>query len=258
MIGQLAIHLACMVFIARLAKANMTEEELQEIIQFEKDRNKKIDNMEESAFDEWNWFLSVPFKNNLLNTVCWLVETTQQVSVLFVNYKGRPWMKGLLENQPLFLALCACFGLVVVCAWGLSSWLNSILNLVVVPAELRMQVLCAITVSLCGTFVWDRFMVFLFAPHIFKCYREEVMATTLNDFMPLLQTMGLVFGAVLLLGSGSPVLWIMCFFGYRKWQGAKQQAQQAQQTEAGQQGQQQSTTHSGSSTAKKKGGQRRQ
>ena len=27
-----------------------------------------------------------------------MLET--QVSVIFVNYKGRPWMKGLLENQP--------------------------------------------------------------------------------------------------------------------------------------------------------------
>jgi len=235
-IGQLAIHLGCMVFIASLAKANMTEGELQDIIQFEKDRNKKIDNMDESAFDDWNWFLSVPFKTNLLNTVCWLVETTQQVSVLFVNYKGRPWMKGLLENQPLFLALCSCFGLVVVCAWGFSPWLNNMLNLVVIPAGLRTQVVISITVSLCGTFVWDRLMVFIFAPYIFKCYKDEVMATTLNDFMPLLQTVGLVSGAVILLGSGSPVLWIMCFFGYRKWQGANR-AQQAQQVQ-GAQGQQ--------------------
>jgi hypothetical protein len=47
----------------------------------------------------------VKFRPNLLNTMVWLVETAQQISVFFVNYKGRPWMKGLLENQPLFISM---------------------------------------------------------------------------------------------------------------------------------------------------------
>merc|ERR1711957_453826 len=96
MLGQLAIHLACMVYIAHLAKEIMGPEALQEIIDFEKERDKKIAGMDEEQMSEWNWFMSVPFKNNLLNTCCWLMETAQQVSVIFVNYKGRPWMQGML------------------------------------------------------------------------------------------------------------------------------------------------------------------
>ena len=44
-------------------------------------------------------------KPNMLNTVIWLVETAQQVSVMLVNYKGRPWMKGATENPGLLYSL---------------------------------------------------------------------------------------------------------------------------------------------------------
>eukprot|EP00435_Cladocopium_sp_Y103_P051564 s825_g16.t1 len=189
MLGQLAIHLFCM------------------------ERNKRIEAMTEEEMSEWNWFSSVPFKNNLLNTCCWLVETAQQVSVIFVNYKGRPWMKGLLENQPLFLSLFVCIGMVAVCAWGVVPFLtparkrcykgpigsrvndvsrsqlrNSTLNLEVVPEELRMKVIWTLLASLVGTFIWDRLMVALCAPHIMAAQLEEAKATTWKDFLPLLQT----------------------------------------------------------------------
>merc|ERR1719171_41569 len=47
LMGQLAIHLGCMVYIASLAKDIMGPEKVKEIIEFEKERNKKIDNMDE-------------------------------------------------------------------------------------------------------------------------------------------------------------------------------------------------------------------
>ena len=39
---------------------------------------------------------STPFLPNLMNSTVFLVETAQIIAVLFVNYKGRPWMNGLL------------------------------------------------------------------------------------------------------------------------------------------------------------------
>merc|ERR1711953_460850 len=122
-----------MVYIASVAKDIMGEAAVQEIIEFEKERNKHIDGMDEDAFNDWTWFMSDPFKTNLLNTCCWLVETSQQIAVIFVNYKGRPWMKGMLENQPLFLSIFICIIMVGICAWGAIPWLNDILNLVVMP-----------------------------------------------------------------------------------------------------------------------------
>merc|ERR1711907_297578 len=150
--------------------------------------------MDEEAMSEWNWFMSVPFKPNLLNTCCWLVETSQQISVIFVNYKGRPWMKGILENQPLFLSLFLCIALVAVCAWGAFPYLNEILNLEVVPEDLRPKVMATLFVSLIGSFLWDRLCVYLFAPHIWSTIVESATNLKPVDFLPLLKTVGYVAG----------------------------------------------------------------
>merc|ERR550525_1865175 len=52
MLGQLAIHLGCMVYIASLAKEVMGPEKVKEIVEFEKERNKRIDSMDEEAFND--------------------------------------------------------------------------------------------------------------------------------------------------------------------------------------------------------------
>eukprot|EP00959_Pyramimonas_sp_CCMP1952_P465671 9488730-Pyramimonas_sp.AAC.1 len=69
-----------MVYMAELARNAMGEEAVQAVIEFEKERDKKIESLDEEAMSQWNWFLSVPFKTNLLNTCCWLIQTSQQVS----------------------------------------------------------------------------------------------------------------------------------------------------------------------------------
>lgn len=58
-----------------------------------------------------------PFMPNLMNTTIFLVETAQIVSVLFVNYKGRPFMKGMLENHALFWSLFLCIAGITFAAW---------------------------------------------------------------------------------------------------------------------------------------------
>jgi len=222
MLGQLAIHLICMVYMASWAKDVMGDDKVKEIIEFEKERNKQIDNLGEEAFQEWNWFMSVPFKPNLLNTCCWLVETSQQISVIFVNYKGRPWMKGLLENQPLFLSLFLCITMVAICAWGAFPQLNQLLNLEVVPEDLRWQVMTTLAVSLVGTFCWDRLMVAIFAPHIFAVMIDEAKAVTLADFMPILKTVGYVVGGGIFLFAGNPILWGVAYMMWRNYKQAQQ------------------------------------
>jgi len=227
MLGQLLIHLACMVYIAGLAKDIMGPEALKEIIDFEKKRNEQIDNMDEDAFNEWNWFMSVPFKTNLLNTCCWLMETSQQIAVIFVNYKGRPWMKGMLENQPLFLSLFLCVVMVGICAWGAIPYLNHVLNLEVVPEELRYQVMGALMVSLIGIFAWDRLMVCIFAPHIWQVMKDEVKATRLSHLMPIFMTVGYIAGGAIILLAGNPILWGLAFMLYRNYKKGKEQTSQA-------------------------------
>lgn len=224
MLGQLLIHLGCMVYIAQLAKDVMGEAAIKEIVEFEKERNKHIDGMDEEAFNDWTWFMSVPFKSNLLNTCCWLVETSQQISVIFVNYKGRPWMKGLLENQPLFLSLFLCIAMVAVCAWGVVPYLNQVLNLVVVPEELRMQVMGTLFVSLIGSFLWDRLMVAVFAPHIFKATIDEAKSVKFADFVPILKTVGYIAGGGLVLLAGNPILLGLGFLLWRNYKKSQEPA----------------------------------
>jgi len=226
--GQMLIHIVCMWYIAEWAKSTMTQEELDAILQFEKDRNKKINAMDEEQLSDVWWFLSVPFKENLLNTVCWLIQCAQQVSVLLVNYKGYPWMKGFLENQPLFLSLFCTVIMVAVCAWGTFPWLNSILNLVVVPTELRVPLIVMLMVSLAGAFIWDRLMLCIFAPHIFKVIKEAAVNTRPVHFFPMLKTVGYILAGLTILGLGNPLLWIIAIWfyrDYRKKQAAKVEAE---------------------------------
>merc|ERR1719506_2195615 len=226
MIGQLAIHLGVMVYISSLARDIMGEEKVKEIIEFEKERDKQIEGLDEEAFNAWDWFLNVPFKPNLLNTCCWLVESSQQIAVILVNYKGRPWMKGVLENQPLFLSLFACIALVTVCAWGVIPYLNNILNLETIPEDLRPKVMACVFISLVGSFSWDRLMTAIFAPQIFAVQLEEVKSIEFKDFKPLLQTVFYIVGGLMFLGMGNPILWGLAFMGYRQFKKPQQQQQQ--------------------------------
>jgi magnesium-transporting ATPase (P-type) len=48
------------------------------------------------------------FTPNLINTVVFLVQTMQQVSVLMVNYKGRPFQPSLTESKGVCVCVCVC------------------------------------------------------------------------------------------------------------------------------------------------------
>jgi len=193
----------------------MGEEKLAEVLKFEKERQSMIDSMEEEAFEDTWWFTKVPFKPNLLNTMVWLVEVSQQISVLFVNYKGRPWMKGMLENQALFLSLFACIGLVWVTASNAVPFVNEQLKLEVVPYEPRAKMMACLGMSLFGALIWDRLMHFIFAREIFNVMLENIYTTTFEDFRPVLKTVAYVGGALLVLGSGNILTAISCFYLYK-------------------------------------------
>ena len=76
----------------------MGDAELKEVLRLQRQADKLYDAGDEEA-------ASKAHKPNLLNTIIWLVETAQQVSVMLVNYKGRPWMKGATENPGLLYPL---------------------------------------------------------------------------------------------------------------------------------------------------------
>merc|ERR1712083_725792 len=132
-----------------------------------------------------------------------------------------------MGNQALFLSLFACIALVAVCASGTIPYLNETLNLEIVPEGLRWQVMGALFVSLVGSFLWDRLMVFIFARHIFDATLQEAKSTKFSDVMPILQTVGYIVGGLLVLSTGNLIflgIAYMMYRNYKKGQADKESA----------------------------------
>mmetsp|Transcript_44325 Transcript_44325/g.73934 ORF Transcript_44325/g.73934 Transcript_44325/m.73934 type:complete len:1591 (+) Transcript_44325:133-4905(+) len=227
MLGQAAIHLACMSYAVTLATTTMGEEKLREVVEFHKRDDEAeaalLAAQEEggaAAEEDWDfWSMwEKPFLPNLMNTVIFLVETSQIIAILFVNYKGRPWMNGLMENHSLFLSIFLCVTLVATCAWGYFPQLNTLIHLEPFPDDhFRWQVMGLVGASLVGTFLWDRIIVAIFARPIFQAMIDSAKSTRLKDLRPLVMTVFKVVGGVLLLGSGNILLWIGAFYAYRRF-----------------------------------------
>ena len=153
----------------------MGPELLREVKEFHKkhknwgDGDEPPPDEEEDPLAMFKSLWSTPFMPNLLNSTVFLVETSQMVAVLFVNYKGRPWMKGLLENTALFLSVFLSIAGLVVCAWAIVPQGNVAIHLADFPDDaFRYRVLFLVLMSLFGSFVWDRICTALFARDIFK------------------------------------------------------------------------------------------
>jgi len=240
MIGQAAIHLSCMVYAVRMATETMGPVALKEVVDFHKTQKMirlgqlckdgtpsfnttaagcaHIPGIDEDDWMAWAMSMwNVPFLPNLLNTVIWLVETSQMCAVTFVNYKGRPWMKGIMENHALFLSSFLCIALVAVCAWELMPQMNSLIHLHPFPDdEFRWKVMGLVFMSLGGTFIWDRLCIFFFAPEIWRSMILNAQETTLEDILSVLRTLGKVTVGLLVYLSGNPLIWIGAFWYYRK------------------------------------------
>jgi len=145
LLGQFVIHLACMIYSVNLAKSYLPPD-----------------------------FELIPqghgkFTPNLINSVVFLVQTMQQVSVLMVNYKGRPFQPGLTESRALLNALGMCGLGLLVCAFEVVPAFNKGIGMVPLPSpQLRTTVLGILLIDSIGTFTWDRVCVRLFAPDIHK------------------------------------------------------------------------------------------
>eukprot|EP00667_Euglena_gracilis_P000330 EG_transcript_331 len=217
-LGQAAIHVGCMTYAVSMATTAMGPAKLQEVLDFHKKMKAGLkENGEEMETMEMLMSLwSAPFKPNLLNTVVFLVETAQMVAVLLVNYKGRPWMKGILENHPLFLSLFICVAGVAACAWAVVPEFNALIHLDEFPDDhFRWTVMALVAISLVGTFLWDRLVTAFFSPVIFKAMLDEARSTTVLDVLPAFKTAGKVAVGLVVVGCGNPLVWIVAFLWWR-------------------------------------------
>jgi cation-transporting ATPase 13A1 len=218
-----------MTYAVRMATDAMGEAKLQEVLDFHKKMKAGLtEDGDEMDTMQQLWSLwSAPFKPNLLNTVVFLVETAQMIAVLLVNYKGRPWMKGILENHPLFLSLFLCVAGVAGCAWGIVPQFNSLIHLDEFPSdEFRWTVMALVGISLVGTFLWDRIVTAIFAPVIFKAMLDEARATTLKDCFPAFKTAGKIALGLFVFTSGNPIVWIGAFMWWRRSRNAAAKKQE--------------------------------
>merc|ERR550532_3520965 len=218
MLGQAAIHLACMVMAVRMARSAMedgsaqreagwTGPSLKDVSEFWRRERLKRRGLIEKEETEQDWMTMVleqwtqPFLPNLMNTVVFLVETAQTVAILFVNYKGQPWMKGVVENRALFLSVFVVAGSVAAAAWELSPELNALIHLSPFPSdEFRWGIMALVAITLVGTFIWDRLCVALFAPEIFGAMVQSTKQTTFKrDVFPIFVTAGKVIGVLFIL-----------------------------------------------------------
>ena len=208
-LGQAAIHILCMSYAVSLATDAMGDEKLAEVTEFfRKAKAKEVDASELAGCGEddilcqFQAYWMAPFLPNLLNTTVFLVETSQMISVFFANYKGRPWMKGMLENHALFLSVFLCIGGVVVASWEMVPQLNELIQLAPFPDDVfRYKVVLLVVATIFGTFLWDRLCVLLFAPRVAKAMASEASKTQLSDLAPIGMTLLKVAGGVFLLGT---------------------------------------------------------
>ncbi len=278
-VGQACIHVFCMWYAVRMATEAMGEDKLAEVKAFFKqvrlgETEDLVDEEEEDAIAAMMSMWSKPFLPNLLNTVVFLVETSQIIAVMFVNYKGaclrghavvfffflimlpllfflshslltlasshlftrlclpfcfrragRPWMKGLLENTFLFLAVFLCIAFVAFCAWEISPEFNKLMHMHAFPDdEFRFTVIGLCLAAVFGTFCVDRICVLVFSREVGGAMLEEAAKTTPMDFLPVFSTLGKVIGGFILVGTGNPLVWIGCAYWWWRRRSAAQKA----------------------------------
>uniref|UniRef100_A0A0G4HKL1 Uncharacterized protein n=1 Tax=Chromera velia CCMP2878 TaxID=1169474 RepID=A0A0G4HKL1_9ALVE len=233
-LGQAAIHLITMVSAVRMATDAMGPALLAEVKEF--NRKVKMGTLtNETAPGEETDYMAMmlnlwqqPFMPNLMNSAVFLVETAQMFAVLFVNYKGRPWMSGTLENRPLFISCAASVAGVCLCAWEVFPWLNELLHLKPFPTdEFRFKILGLVLASLFGTLIWDRICIRIFSPRVFNAMWDELVSTRPKDFVPIFNLIASALGVLAVLASNNPIVMIGAFMIYRNWRKAQNDAEAA-------------------------------
>ena len=158
-LGQFALHLGTMYWLVQESKKFLPE-----------DYKPDLDGL---------------FKQNLINSVVFLVTAVQQVSVFVVNLKGPPYMGGLGQNYPLLYSLVTTFLGVFMCASEMVPQVNKWLQLEPFPnTTFRNMVIMMLAIDVFGAYMWDRLMLGLFAYPVLKA---SIKATTREEMIMIIR-----------------------------------------------------------------------
>ena len=127
-------------------------------------------------------------------------------------------MSGFTENHAMFLSLIMCVTGVACCSWEIFPYFNNLLQLEPFPSdEIRWTVMTLVAISLLGSFLWDRLIVYIFAKDIFKIMWKEMLSIRPHDLLPIGINIGKVLGGLLIFGSGNPLIWVGAWMMWKKY-----------------------------------------
>ncbi|EGD75693.1 hypothetical protein PTSG_07811 [Salpingoeca rosetta] len=179
LLGQFAIHLGCMMYVVSMAKPHLP--------------------------DNWEPSITGKFEPNLINSVVFLAECVQQVSVFVVNYKGQPFMTSITKNSFLLYSLAFCGAGAFLCASNFFPEFNKLLQLVEYPSEGFRKTLSFVLIgNVVGTIVWDRLMHLIFAPTILFAGFKSI---TKEDVRKTIKMLLVVGGIMYMIASADPEVW---------------------------------------------------
>lgn len=169
LLGQFALHLGTMIFTNNLGRAYIDPDAPEQI-------------------------RGGDFVPNIMSTVIFLVNGVQTVSVCAVNYKGRPFMKGMADNPGLLYSLGASFIGVFMAATEVMPLFNKTLEIVPLPDKVfTYKLLGCLALDVIVAFLWDQLCLLIFAPHILKA---SIQAMTIKDVKSMVKMSVIVFIAI--------------------------------------------------------------
>jgi cation-transporting ATPase 13A1 len=112
------------------------------------------------------------FSPSTLNTVVFLVCNVQSSAVFLVNYKGKPFMRGLARNTALQYSVGLTLAGTALLATEVVPAANTYLGLVPLGA-LRKRLLAAVAIDMLGAFAVDRLVLLVLAPELLRAQLED-------------------------------------------------------------------------------------
>eukprot|EP01080_Neovahlkampfia_damariscottae_P004151 gene4151-7461_t len=135
-LGQFILNLICLIYLSNLAKTFIP-----------------IDLKIDPESD---------FKPNILNSVVFLVSTTQTLFTFFNNYKGHPFMSSITENRGLFSMLSMATVGMLLLIIELSPEINNLMELTPLPLEFKNTLYLVLFLNISIGYIYEKILIFIF------------------------------------------------------------------------------------------------
>jgi manganese-transporting P-type ATPase len=134
-IGQFILNLTCLIYLSTFAKTFLEDTVMN---------------------------ADTEFKPNILNSVVFLVSTTQTLFTFFNNYKGHPFMESLTENRGLGAMLSvASFGMLILIL-EVSPELNLLMELTPLPILFKKTFYLVLFLNIFIGYLYETILVRIF------------------------------------------------------------------------------------------------